>query len=1116
MSTSIYKNIVATVVGLALVFAVAFSLTSTARAAALSQSQVDAIINLLVSFGADQATIDNVRSALTGQPTNNGGGNTGSNTGSGSCVPMVFTMNHQMGDRGGEVMNIQKFLNANGFQVAAAGPGSPGNETDYFGPATKAAVIRFQNAYASEILAPVGLTAGTGYWGNSTRAKANAMEQARCAQANNNDDNNNDDQQQDDQSDKLVVAAAAQPADSLAPANAARVPFTRFTLTAGSSDVNVNEVVVELSGLASRASFDKVVLLDEDGMQVGDEESIKSDRRATFNSGFVVKAGTTETFTVAANMNGTSGTDDVDEHAGEVASFAVVSIDANKDVEGTLPISGAQHTINATLSVAALGASYDSVSTTANVNDENTRLARITFTANNEDTLIKKVRLYNRGNAKLNEALDNIVIRFDGSDYDAEVDGDYLVVDFGSGVLLEEGDSETLEVKADVVGGTNDTIQFEIKDVADVIAVGNDYGYGAKVTTSGTPVTVTIQSGSVNVTTDTSFDNNAKVAAGTNEAPLAGFKVDVDGEDITADVAVVITSASVPAGTSVDNIEVQNMAIYKDGVRVSDLEDAVFSTINSNVTVTFTDVPFEHSTNPVAYVIKGNIDKDAPDAMTYTVNTVTLSNMETVSGENISGTAATTPNHSVEVAGTELTMRVSNPDETNVTPDTEEVVIAEIEFDAEDSGDDVRVTEVNLTSNSTFLSATKYANNCQLYVGTDRISNDKEDFTADNQAGTWDTDFVVSKGERATVMVKCDLGSFANGDTMGFDTPSFDATGEVTGTKYNNQAGTGSAAVNITMGSVTLDETTDNVNDNKAVKDDATSVVLAQIKVEARDADIEFDGVDFVFGGGDENNVDGDLDIYARKAGETTWTKVDGKLAAATTSFTNLNYDIAKDTTVYLEFRADMQPGGTGEINKTNAINITNWSFNYNGVAITPTNNVTVANLPQVTIVSALPVVEEVYTDTITMTASSLSDKRLLEFSIKADGGDVQVQQIALTGTGNVNWDNVDVRVYSDAAHNNLVQEDLDVTGAQAAIADATIDITDVTISDGDTYYFVVEADLAATSGQSSTVALPDTNAAIIFDLEPVNPTNNTPATTELDSDLVIPDEMKTTVNTAL
>jgi hypothetical protein len=45
-----------------------------------------------------------------------------------------------------EVKELQKYLNTNGYIIANSGAGSLGNETTYFGPATKKAVIAFQKA----------------------------------------------------------------------------------------------------------------------------------------------------------------------------------------------------------------------------------------------------------------------------------------------------------------------------------------------------------------------------------------------------------------------------------------------------------------------------------------------------------------------------------------------------------------------------------------------------------------------------------------------------------------------------------------------------------------------------------------------------------------------------------------------------------------------------------------------------------------------------------------------------------------------------------------------------------------------------------------------------------
>lgn len=88
----------------------------------------------------------------------------------------IFTRTLQIGMSGEDVRELQKFLNANNeTQIAENGDGSLGNETDYFGRGTQRALIRFQNKYKEEILTPVGLKTGTGFFGEKTREKINLL-----------------------------------------------------------------------------------------------------------------------------------------------------------------------------------------------------------------------------------------------------------------------------------------------------------------------------------------------------------------------------------------------------------------------------------------------------------------------------------------------------------------------------------------------------------------------------------------------------------------------------------------------------------------------------------------------------------------------------------------------------------------------------------------------------------------------------------------------------------------------------------------------------------------------------------------------------------------------------
>ncbi len=95
----------------------------------------------------------------------------------------VFFRNLTVGSKGSDVKLLQQFLNRfSDTQVAVSGAGSPGQETEFFGPATKSGVIKFQDKYKAEVLTPVNLTSGTGFFGPSTRAKINSIYSSTAAQ----------------------------------------------------------------------------------------------------------------------------------------------------------------------------------------------------------------------------------------------------------------------------------------------------------------------------------------------------------------------------------------------------------------------------------------------------------------------------------------------------------------------------------------------------------------------------------------------------------------------------------------------------------------------------------------------------------------------------------------------------------------------------------------------------------------------------------------------------------------------------------------------------------------------------------------------------------------------
>lgn len=100
----------------------------------------------------------------------------------GVAAEVSFMRPLKVGMTGEDVRALQVLLNTSSdTRVSITGPGSPGNESTYFGQKTATAVSRFQEKYRTLILTPNGLSTGTGYVGPSTLAVLGTLKKTTAA-----------------------------------------------------------------------------------------------------------------------------------------------------------------------------------------------------------------------------------------------------------------------------------------------------------------------------------------------------------------------------------------------------------------------------------------------------------------------------------------------------------------------------------------------------------------------------------------------------------------------------------------------------------------------------------------------------------------------------------------------------------------------------------------------------------------------------------------------------------------------------------------------------------------------------------------------------------------------
>jgi len=694
----------------------------------------------------------------------------------------TFTRNLSFGSRGEDVRILQIILNSNPATiVASTGAGSAGRETNFFGPLTRSAVIRFQNFYRAEILTPAGLTSATGFVGPFTRAKLNTLIPRGGPEI---------PPPPPPTTSTLIIRTATQVASTLAPEGAARVPFTRFTVEAfGGSSAILSNVTVQRIGFASNAVFNSVVLLDENGRQLGNTRTLNANNQATISEPITIPAGSSRTFTVAGNMAA-----NLDAYQGQSAGLSVVNLSSPSPISGILPINGTLHTVNSTLAIGTATVQVGSLATQAQTREIGTTglaFASIRVNAGGvEDVRLRAVRFTQRGSISTQD-ITNLSAEIDGTRYPvtASSDGRSYIVIFGSGITINKGLSKEIILRGDIVGGSGRTIALDIERATDIELEGVTFGYGITPTalttatasdttaefTTGTPffhsALFSIQGGVLTFSRATTVPAQNIGILVPNQT-LGGLHVDVRGEPVTVSRMVFNVSINRSSGSTASVEDITNANLVRaNGQLVAGPVNAVGT--GTTGTITFTDaVTFPEGETD--YILRGQLGADFRESDTITVSFNPATEFTSIRGQTSGNVIIATPSttittNTVTVRSADVNISLSpTPVAQNIVAGTQNFVLANIQIDATASGEDVRLTSLPLTI--THNGSVQNLTNCEavdqngtvLTTGSNIVNPSSSLSSGGIATMTFDNPFVIQKGTVKTVSIRCDISSAAS------------------------------------------------------------------------------------------------------------------------------------------------------------------------------------------------------------------------------------------------------------------------------------------------------------------------------------------------------------------
>lgn len=976
--------------------------------------------------------------ALTAQINSLSGGTT-------TTVSCNFTVNLSQGMTHSEAKMLQQFLNASAdTRVAASGAGSPGMETNYMGALTVAAVKKFQAKYASEVLA--GLPGPTGYWGPKSRAKANALCTTTLPPV-----------PPPGATGTVSVTAGSQPVNSLAPQSSSRVPFTRISVrNNGTAAVTINGVNVRRTGLGANAVFSGINLVDEGTTALlGSPQTLNSNNEATVGGAFTINAGETKNLVVVGNM-----ATDLSSYTGQIVSLTVLGLNTSASVSGNLPVTGASHTINSSLSIGSVTvntSTFDPVTNqTRNIGDTAIKMSGVRVTAGSaEDLRLMSIRWRLNGTVSASD-ISNVMTYVDGTAYPTmlSADGRYYTTVFPGGILIAKGFSKDVYVQADITGTltAGRTVQFDIDRNSDLYLVGQTFGYGiAPALGSGTCTsstddstfcssnnpyfhgsTFTINGASATTIGRATEVASQNVAANVPNVTLGGFVTDLRGEGLN----VTSLSMTVSTSTGATGGKLTNVSIFNaSGAVVAGPIDA--STNGSTLSFTST---INFPVGRQVYTVKGTIPSAWANNSTVYLSTTPSGWTATgqITGNSVTLSQGSFDMSTMTVKGASLSMNMSSqPASQNIVAGSQGVTFANVQLDATASGEDIRVSSIILALTGTVADLSS----CQVFDGTVALntgSNVPSSLASTGSANTitFDNSLTVTKGTVKTLTLKCNVSSAASGtyvwDLTSGDYGSFSATGLSSGnslTTANGRltvaAGGAQNAGTMTVASGSFSVAVDPSSPSYTVVAVGSAGVSGQtsgiVRLRASNENVSLQKLGLTLTNSDGSTAYNSVtrvDIYdgATKVGSAFFTGTN----ETATSTLDIAVTLNRDTDKLLTLKAELAGISTSQTG-TPGLHVKVDPLNAQGVGLGSGNTVNVSATGNTAGYRTFKSTPTIAIDSLGTTG--IADGRLMRFRVSASSmGPVGIFQFKFKfATTSATLTNIELYAYTDASYSSPV-----------------------------------------------------------------------------------------------